>query len=56
MANWRAEREGNLAVMLTWLDMNFATFAFDLLAIMQGTYERGRVSSFFNLDMTKYSV
>lgn len=35
--------------MLSWLESNFSRFGFDLIAMMQGTYEAGRVSSFYGL-------
>ena len=35
--------------MLSWYETNFSQFGFDLIAIMQGTYEVGRVSSFYGL-------
>lgn len=41
------------SVRLDWMETNFARFAFDLIAIAQGTFERGRVSSFFGLDLSK---
>lgn len=41
----------NLGAMLTWSPMNFADFAFDLLALMNGTYQHGRVSSFHGYDL-----
>ena len=39
---------------LMWSDTHFADFAFDLLAVMKGTYEPGRVSSFHGLDFSKW--
>jgi hypothetical protein len=39
--------------MLMWSDVNFSRFAFDLLALLNGTYQRGRVSSFHGLDLGK---
>jgi len=35
--------------MLHWLEMNFSRFGFDLIAMMQGTYDAGRISSFYGL-------
>ena len=32
---------------LTWQDLNFSTFAFDLLALLNGTYQQGKRSSFY---------
>ena len=39
-----------LTAILMWADTNFARFAFDLLALLKGTYIHGRVSSFHGLD------
>jgi len=36
--------------MLHWSDINFSKFAFDLLALLKGTYEHGRASSFHGID------
>ena len=36
----------NVGAMITWAEMHFSQFGFDLLAMMQGTYEIGRLSSF----------
>jgi len=36
--------------MLMWSDFNFSRFSFDLLALLNGTYQPGRVSSFHGLD------
>ena len=38
--------------MLMWAEMNFAQFAFDILAIMQGTFEVGRVSSWYGMGQS----
>lgn len=35
--------------MLTWAETNFSRFGFDLLAMMQGTFEVGRLSSFYGI-------
>lgn len=39
----------HLIAMLTWEKSNFAQFSFDLIAMMQGTYEAGMISSFHGL-------
>jgi hypothetical protein len=39
---------------LTWGDINFSRFAFDLLAIMNGTYRPGFASSFHDIDFAKF--
>ena len=45
--------EGHLSTMLMWTPMHFSDFAFDLLAIMNGTYRSGFVSSWHGLDFSK---
>ncbi len=35
--------------MLRWSESNFSQFGFDVIAMMQGTYEAGRVSSFYGM-------
>jgi hypothetical protein len=37
----------HLCALLTRQEANFARFAFDLVAMLQGTYEPGRLSSFY---------
>lgn len=37
---------------LMWSEMGFAEFAFDLIAMMQGTYAVGRISSFYGFGGT----
>jgi hypothetical protein len=49
------EEERNLGAMLTWSPMHFSDFAFDLLALMNGTYRHGRVSSFHGFDFNKFA-
>jgi hypothetical protein len=39
----------HFATMLLWSEVAFSQFAFDLVAIMQGTYEVGRLSSFYGI-------
>lgn len=43
----------HLSAALVWMEANFATFCFDLIAHMQGTYESGRISSFYGLGSTR---
>lgn len=38
-----------LSAMLVWMQTNFSQFGFDLIARLQGTYERGMVSSWYGL-------
>ena len=35
--------------MLMWLESGFAQFAFDLIAMIHGTYEANRLSSFYGI-------
>jgi hypothetical protein len=35
----------HIGTMLHWSEMGFAQFGFDLIALMRGTYEAGRLSS-----------
>jgi hypothetical protein len=46
----------HLTVMAMWSESGFARFAFDLVAIMQGTYDAGRVSSFHGFGSSGYDV
>jgi hypothetical protein len=39
--------------MLNWSEVNFSRFAFDMLAIMRGTYEAGRLSSFHGMGTSE---
>jgi hypothetical protein len=43
----------HISVMIMWVEANFAQFGFDLIAHMQGTYEPGRLSSFYCLGAEK---
>ena len=43
----------NIAAVLQWSDVNFSRFAFDLLAMLRGTYRPGFVSSFHGLDFSR---
>jgi hypothetical protein len=38
-----------LTGMLTWFSQNFPMFAFDIVALLNGTYRPGMVSSFHGL-------
>lgn len=40
--------------MLMWSETNFSQFGFDLIAVMQGTYEVGRLSSFHGMGTTQW--
>jgi hypothetical protein len=37
----------HISAMVTWMEAHFVQFGFDLIAYMQGTYEAGRLSSFY---------
>ena len=39
----------HFSAILSWAELHFSQFAFDLLAMMQGTYEVGRLSSFYGV-------
>lgn len=41
----------NIGEMLMWLDTYFSRFSFDLLALLNGTYKAGLISSFHGLDI-----
>lgn len=43
----------HLVAMLVWTESGFSRFAFDLLAILQGTYEAGRLSSFHGMGSSE---
>ncbi len=51
-----SEVEGrNFGAMAQWSDVNFSTFAFDVLALLKNTYKRGFASSFHGLDFSGFS-
>lgn len=39
----------HIGSMLSWSECGFSQFAFDLIAMIQGTYESGRLSSFYGI-------
>ena len=41
-----------IGTMLTWMEFGFAQFAFDLIEMIHGTYEAGRLSSFYGIGGT----
>jgi hypothetical protein len=49
LSSVRVTDELHFGAMLLWTEMNFSQFAFDLIAIMQGTYEVGRLSTFHGI-------
>lgn len=44
----------HFGTMLMWNKPAFSQFAFDVLAIMQGTYEQGRLSSFHGMGTSEW--
>lgn len=44
----------HFCTMLMWTEPGFSQFAFDLLAIMQGTYEQGRLSTFHGMGTSEH--
>jgi hypothetical protein len=42
----------HIGSMLMWSEFGFAQFAFDLIAMIQGTYDPGRLSSFYGIGST----
>lgn len=40
--------------MLMWMEPYFSQFGFDLIAMMQGTYEVGRLSSFYGMGTSEW--
>jgi hypothetical protein len=44
----------HLGAMLIWTETSFSQFAFDLVAVMQGTYEMGRLSSFYGMGGSEF--
>jgi hypothetical protein len=46
--------ELHFGAILIWSEPNFSRFGFDLIAMMQGTYEVGRLSSFHGMGTTEW--
>jgi hypothetical protein len=46
----------HIGSMLMWSEFGFAQFAFDLIAMMQGTYEPGRLSSYYGFGSTSFEL
>jgi len=44
----------HMGAMSMWSDINFSQFAFDLLALLSGTYRQGFASSFHGLDLSQF--
>lgn len=46
----------HIGSMLLWSEPNFSSFGFDLIAIMQGTYEVGILSSLYGMGTTEWET
>jgi len=46
----------HIGTMISWSESAFAQFAFDLVAMLQGTYEVGRLSSFYGMGNSFYEM
>lgn len=46
----------HIGAMISWAEFNFAQFAFDLIAMIQGSYQPGRLSSFFGLGSSYLEI
>jgi hypothetical protein len=40
------------SALMTWTDINFSKFAFDLLELMNGSYKHGLISSYHGMDLS----
>lgn len=47
-------KEKDFGCLVTWLDLLFSQFAFDLLALLNGTYRVGFVSSFYGFGSSNF--
>jgi len=45
----KVEEDYHIASMLKWSESEFSQFAFDIIKLMKGEYELGRVSSFYGM-------
>lgn len=52
--SFAATDEDNRSARMTWLDINFSKFAFDILALLNETYESGSISSRHGLDIPRF--
>jgi hypothetical protein len=41
------------SAIMTWTDVNFSKFAFDLLALLNGSYRHGHISSYYGFDFSE---
>ena len=46
----------HLSAMLMWSEAAFAQFGFDLIAMMRGVYEPGRLSSFYGMGNSFFDL
>jgi len=51
----RIKDDLHFGAMLMWLEPNFSQYAFDLVALLNGTFEIGRLSSFHALGTTEWA-
>jgi len=51
-----ASADNHFGVLITWLEAGFAQFAFDIVAMLNGTYRPGYVSSFFGMGTTAFEI
>jgi hypothetical protein len=52
MSASRPSQGRHICATLMWSDTNFSKFAFDLLALFNGTYRSGFVSSMHGFEIT----
>src|SRR5699024_6513551 len=43
-----------ISVLISWSEMHFAQFAFDIIALMNGTYQTNRLSSMHGVGLSGY--
>jgi hypothetical protein len=46
----------HIGTMIKWSESEFAKFAFDLVAMLQGTYQLGRLSSFYGMGSSFHEL
>ncbi|KIO74623.1 hypothetical protein TH53_25325 [Pedobacter lusitanus] len=51
----KIDENSYFGAMLDWAEPNFSKFAFDLVALLNGTFESGRISSFHALGTTEWA-
>jgi hypothetical protein len=50
----KVDEEKYISMMIGWSEMYFAQFAFDIIALMKGSYEPNRLSSMHGVGMSGY--